>query len=309
MIKPRQFAEYVGFTEKETKTICDERDIDFDTMKKWYDGYTFRNIGSIYNPNSVMQAVEYNDFDSYWSETSAAECLMEYIGQDYNGLTKTIAELIGGVEVRVNTIGFANDLTSFKGKDDVLTLLIHLGYLAYDADRKIVRIPNEEIKQEFQRSIHEVKHEATLKRLEESEQLFMDTIQKHEEAVAAQIEKVHSEETVALHYNKEDSLRSVIKLAYYSYRDHYLQFEELPAGEGYADIVYLPRADSDWPALVIELKWKKDVNGAINQILGKKYPSVLENYGRPILLIGITYDKDAEAGKRTHKCKILEYKA
>ena len=308
MIKPRQFGEYVGFTEKEVWDLCSRKGIDFQEMKKWYDGYTFRDVGSVYNPNSVMKAAEYDDFDSYWTESSAAEGLMEYISQDYNGLTKTIAELIGGVGVKVNTTGFANDLTSFRGKDDVLTLLIHLGYLSYDAERKTARIPNEEIRLEFQRSIHEVKHEATLKRLRESEQLFADTIQMHEEAVAAQIEKVHSEETVALHYNKEESLRSVIKLAYYSYRDHYLQFEELPAGEGYADIVYLPKEDSDWPALVIELKWKKNVEGAIKQILEKKYPSVLENYGRPVLLVGITYDKDAEAGMRKHRCRIVEYK-
>ena len=247
MVKPRQFGRYVGFTEGEVEEICARKKIDFNTMKRWYDGYFFQETGSVYNPNSVMRAVEYDDFDSYWTQTSASDSLMEYISQDYNGLTRTIAELIGGVDVRVNTTGFANDLTTFRGKDDVLTLLIHLGYLAYDADRKSVRIPNEEIRQEFQRSIHEVKHEATLARLRESEQLFADTIQGNEEAVAAQIEKVHAEETSPLHYNKEESLRSVIKLAYYSYRDHYLKFEELPSGEGYADIVYIPKPESDWP--------------------------------------------------------------
>ena len=127
---------------------------------------------------------------------------------------------IGGVEVKVDTSGFSNDLTSFQGKNDVLTLLIHLGYPAYDADKKTVRIPNEEIRLEYQRSIHEVTHAATLKCLEESEKLFMDTILRNEEAVAKQIEKVHMEETAAIHYNKENSLRSVIKLAYYSYREH-----------------------------------------------------------------------------------------
>ena len=122
--------------------------------------------------------------------------------------------------------------------------------------------------------------------------------------MAAQIEKVHMEETVALHYNKEDSLRSVIKLAYYSYRDHYLQFEELPSGEGYADIVYLPKPDTDWPILIIELKWKQDANGAIAQILQKKYPARIQEYGREILLVGISYDK--KAGKKKHVCKIME---
>ena len=308
MIKPRKYGEFVGFTEDEVRALCEDKNIDFDTMKRWYDGYSFSGIGSVYNPNSVIQAIENEDFDSYWTETSAAEGLLEYISKDYNGLTKMIAELIGGVDVKVNTTGFANDLTTFKGKDDVLTLMIHLGYLAYDSAKKTVRIPNEEIKQEFQRSVHEVRHEATLKRLDDSERLFADTIQKDEAAVASQIEKVHSEETVALHDNKEDSLRSVIKLAYYTYRDHYLQFEELPSGEGFVDVVYLPLPDSDWPTLVIELKWNQSVEGAINQILKKKYPSVLENFERPILLVGITYNKDAAAGEKKHTCKIVEYR-
>lgn len=142
-----------------------------------------------------MQAIDHEDFDSYWTETSAAEGLMEYISKDFNGMTKTIAELIGGVDVRVNTNGFANDLVTFKGKDDVLTLMIHLGYLAYNAETKTVHIPNEEIKLEFQRSIREVHHSTTLKRLEESDRLFLDTIEGNEEAVAARIEKVHREET------------------------------------------------------------------------------------------------------------------
>jgi hypothetical protein len=225
---------------------------------------------------------------------------LNYISKDYNGLTKTIAELIGGLEVKVDTIGFANDLTTFRGKNDVLTLMIHLGYLAYDSEKKTVHIPNEEIKLEFQRSIHEVKHEATLKRLAESEQLFADTIRQNEDAVAAQIEKVHAEETAPLHYNKEDSLRSVIKLAYYTYRDHYVQWEELPSGEGYVDVAYLPKYDSDYPILIIELKWNKDVQTAIDQIKAKHYPDSFKEYGREIILVGITYDKET----KKHICKI-----
>jgi hypothetical protein len=116
------------------------------------------------------------------------------------------------------------------------------------------------------------------------------------------------EETAALHYNNESSLRSVIKLAYYSYRDHYVQFEELPAGDGYADVVYLPRADSDWPVLIIELKWEKTAERAIDQILTREYASAVYNYGRPILLVGISYDNDASAGRKKHHCKIIEYK-
>ena len=308
MIKPRQFGEYVGFTEAEVRKLCNQHDVSFDLMKQWYDGYEFKDVGEVYNPNSVMQAIDNDDFDSYWTETSASEGLMEYISKPYNGMAKTIAELIGGVDVKVNTNGFANDLVTFKGRDDVLTLMIHLGYLAYNSETKTVHIPNEEIKLEFQKAVREVAHEATLERLKESDQLFLDTLEMNEEAVASQIEKVHREETAPLHYSREDSLRSVIKLAYYTYRDHYLQFEELPSGDGYADIVYYPKQDSDWPALVIELKWDQSASAAINQIKNRKYPENLKDYGGELLLVGINYDKDAPAGKRKHSCRIEKYR-
>ena len=229
---------------------------------------------------------------------------MEYISHDYNGLTKTIAELIAGIDVKVSVTGFANDLTTFRGKDDVLTLMIHLGYLAYDSVNKTVRIPNEEIKLEFQKAVKEVKHTATLERLRASEQLFLDTIEGNETAVAEQIEKIHMEETSPIHYNKEDSLRSVIKLAYYTYRDNYVQWEELPAGAGYADVAYLPKYDSGYPILVIELKWNKDAETAIQQIKNRHYPHSFKGLGREIILVGITYDKNAPAGNRKHICKI-----
>ena len=307
MIKPLGFAPFVGFTEDEVRRLCESHRADFQAMKRWYDGYELGAVGAVYNPNSVMKAIENGDYDSYWTQTSAAEGLMDYISRDYNGLTKTVAELIGGIDVHVDTTGFANDLTSFKGKDDVLTLLIHFGYLAYNEKNGTVRIPNEEIKREFQRSIHTVRHTATLKRLRESEELFDATLRKDEDKVAKEIEKIHSEESAPIHYNREQSLRSVIKLAYYTYRDHYLQFEELPSGTGYADVVYIPIPGSDWPPLVIELKWNESAEGAIGQIEKKNYPEVLKNIGREILLVGITYDKDAESGKRKHSCRIVEY--
>ena len=133
VIEPRRFGGYVGFTEAEVRELCTRKQIDFNEMKRWYDGYSFKDVGSVYNPNSVMEAIKNNDFDSYWPESTTATELMEYISQDYSGLTRTVAELIGGLDVKVNTNGFANDLTSFSGKDDVLTLLIHLGYLAYNS--------------------------------------------------------------------------------------------------------------------------------------------------------------------------------
>ena len=307
MLEPASFAEYVGFTAKEVKQLCSRFDGDFESIRFWYDGYRVGNVSSVYNPNSVMKALYRKKIAPYWVQTSAAESLMRLITYDFEGLTRTIAELIGGIRIPVRTDGFANDLITFRGKDDVLTLLIHLGYLAYDEETKNVFIPNEEIRQAFSGAIRDVKHAETLQRVAESDQLLYDTIHGNEEAVARQIEKIHKEETVPLHYNREDSLRSVIKLAYYTYKDHYLQWEELPSGEGYADIVYFPKKGSDYPALVIELKWNSSAGGAISQILDRDYPQALEDYGGEILLVGIAYEKEAPAGERHHHCRIQKY--
>lgn len=308
MLKPARFAQYVGFTEAEVVELCNQYRVDFPEMKKWYDGYMLREVGSIYNPNSVMKAILFNDFDSYWTETSAADSLMRYISRDIMDLRKTVAELIGGVEIAVDTKGFSNDLITFRRRDDILTLLIHLGYLSYDESAKKARIPNEEVRLEFVRTIREDHSPDTMKRVQESDKLIMDTIHMDAEAVAAQIEKVHIEATNPLNANNGNALRAVIQLAYFSYKDHYIKMEELPTGYGYADIVYLPKQSEMVPALVIELKWNQSPDTAIEQIKQRRYPEVLQGYSGEILLVGINYDKAAPAGHRKYSCVIERWK-
>lgn len=303
MIRPRKFGSYVGFTEEEVRRLCEAYQCDFPKMKHWYDGYAFPNVGPVYNPNSVMEAVRNDDYISYWAETSAAASLMEYISLDFDGLSKTVAELLGGGEVKVDTVGFANDLVTFRNRDDVLTLLIHLGYLAYDEFTGRARIPNQEIRLEFAKTVREVNRDETIRRVRESDQLILDTVHRNAEAVAAQIEKIHEEEH-PLHYNNEQSLRSVVKRAYFSSGDEYVMLEEVPGGFGYADVIYLPKKGSILPALVVELKWNQSAEGAIEQIKERKYPKAIEGYGGEILLVGISYQKDAQAGQRRHSCVI-----
>ena len=304
MLKPGIFAEYTGFTEKEVIELCRKQEIDFNEMKRWYDGYVLKGAGDIYNPNSVMEAIRNKEFDSYWVQTSAIDSLMKYIGLDYMGLSKTIAELIGGTSVDVDPLGFSNDLVTFRNKDDVLTLLIHLGYLAYDSESKTAYIPNEEIRREFEKAVRVSEHEETMRRVAESDKLIEDTVHMDAEAVARQIEKVHTEETSPLFYNNEQALRSVVKLAYFAYRDYYLEFQEIPSGTGIADVVYFPKKKTDLPALLIELKWDKTAVGAIQQIKDKNYPDIIKDYGGEILLVGINYDKAAPPGERHYTCVI-----
>lgn len=185
MLDPGCFQTYVGFTENEVKCLCQKYDICFSDAKRWYDGYSFDNVSSIYNPYSIMKAMNMKKFKSYWRMSSAADSLEAYISCDYDGLFTAVLELLGGLSVSVDTSSFNNDISAIRSRDDVLTLLIHLGYLTYEESEETVRIPNEEIRMEFTKTVREVKNTDAIKRLQESRQLILDTIQMKADAVAA----------------------------------------------------------------------------------------------------------------------------
>lgn len=303
IISPGKFGEYVGFTESEVKTLCDVHHIDFAKMKEWYDGYTIDNVGSVYNPNSVIRCIEDDRFDSYWTQSSGVIGLINLINMDFDGLLESVAILTGGGVLKVDTVGFLNDPYECTDKNDVLTLLIHYGYLAYNSEEHTVRIPNSEILSEFSRAFRKTQNKTAILRLRESEQLIDNILELNEEAVAIQIEKIHNEQS-RRYYNNEQALRSVIKLALFSVCNDYIMFEEFPSGDGYVDIAYLPKPLTSLPAIVIELKWNKTVSEAIQQIRDRDYPEKLRPFANNIILVGISYDKNAPIGQRKHTCII-----
>ena len=305
ILQPGVFAPYVGFTENEVRELCEEFHSDLEQMKFWYDGYIIKAVGSVYNPNSVMRAILSGEFQSYWPATSDPTSILEYLNLDKEGLGKALVELMIGKDVPLNPRRFRNDPSSLNSGDDVLTLLTHYGYLTYDEERQTVRIPNEEIRIEYADNIHDVTHTETIQRVKRSVQLMKDTADMNADAVAAELQKVHTEECNPRHYNNEQSLRGTIKLAFFAYKDQYFQFEELASGTGYVDIVYLPKRNSDYPALVVELKAldkshpQNNAEGAIAQIKKRQYPNILQGYTNEILLVGISYDKDDPEKKHT----------
>ena len=308
ILQPGKFAQYVGFTEDDVRSLCEEFNVDLEKMKFWYDGYKIKDIGSVYNPNSVMKAIHTRKFQSYWPATSDPTSLLEYLNLDKEGLGKSLVELMGGKEVPLNPRRFRNDPSSLRTEEDVLTLLTHYGYLSYDEERETVRIPNEEIRIEYADSIHDITHIETIQRVKRSVQLMKDIVDMNADAVATELQRVHTEEYTPRHYNNEQALRGTIKLALFAYRDEYIQMEELAGGTGYADIVYLPKRNSDFPALVIELKVldkahpERNAQGAIAQIKQRHYPAIIQNDMDEILLVGISYDKDDPNKK--HTCQI-----
>lgn len=298
MLKPGIMAEYMGFTEAEVKALCDRYNMDFAEAKSWYDGYVFHKIKSVYNPNSVVKAMKNQEYSSYWTESETYESLKIYIDMDEDGLKETIVQMLGGAGYSIDVGTFQNDMITINSRDDVLTLLVHLGYLAYDASEKKVFIPNKEVHQEFMRAVKAGKHREIAQMIINSDKLLEDTLDMDAEAVALAIENAHSIGTAPMFYNNEQALRSVIRFAYISCAEEFQEIQELPSGRGYADIVYLPKKSSSMPVLLIELKWNKTAEGAIRQIKNNNYPQVLEGLGSDILLVGINYDVDS----KKHSC-------
>lgn len=304
MTNPNILAEYVGFTQKDVIGLCDKYRADFEAMKRWYDGYTFPKAEHIYNPKSVVDALISGEFANYWTRTETYEALKIYIEMNFDGLKDAIVRMLAGDRVKVNTERFQNDMTTFKTKDDVLTLLVHLGYLAFRQDTSQAYIPNAEIQGEFNNAI-EGEHWAEVVRLiEDSDRLLKATWDMDAEQVAERIDNVHMDNTSILTYNDENSLSCVISLAYYNAANYYMKIRELPAGKGFADIVFIPRMDVDKPAMIVELKYDKSAEGAISQIKDKKYVDSLKNYYGKILLVGINYNKTS----KKHECIIEEWK-
>ena len=312
ILHPGPMAPFFGFNEEEVKHVCDKYSMDFDTVQQWYDGYTVGPLNSVYNPYSVMWAAgeTYDRYRSYWRNTTARETLRDFIDIDLDGLQEAVARLMAGESIEVNTELFENDLSSFKSKDDVLTLLIHLGYLSYERHQLyeggpstvVARIPNMEARLEFESILRNARHKTLVEFVRKSDQLLKDVLAGREDAVAKVIHDVHDSNYAPTFYNHEQALRSVIRLACISWSDQYGKVEELPSGHGLADIAFIPKRDNanKLPGIIFELKWDQCEEGAIYQIKKNNYPKVLEQFESEVELVGVNYDSE----DKVHTCKI-----
>ena len=303
MINPGPLAPYVGFTEGEVEALCDKYGMDINEIKNWYNGYSFPDVGAIYSPRSVVNSMRFKQIANYWNQTETFEALQVYIDMNYDGLKDDIVNMMMGESVPVNTGSFVNDMTTFKSKDDVLTLLIHLGYLSFDYYTKTVSIPNSEVLEEYVTAVSVSDWGEVSKALKNSAYTLRAIWEGREAQVAKGIQEAHYENS-HIQYNDENALSYTLSLALYTARNFYTIYREFAGGKGFADLVLIPRKRfSDKPALVVELKWDETTETAISQIKDKKYCKSLEEYQGNILLVGITYDKKT----KEHQCKIEQF--
>jgi len=303
MLKSRPITEYFGFTEEEVQKLCEEYDMDFETTKAWYDGYHIDDY-EMYNPNSVVQCMLDRDFDSYWKNTSSFSSINTFITMNYEGLKDDVMTMLAGGKVFVETDSFQNDLSEIHSKDDALTALIHLGYLGYEGEKKSAFIPNYEVAKAFQLALKTGAWSEISKAISKCDELLMATIDEDADKVAELIELAHDTYTSVLKYNDENSLSCVLTMAYFTAPAYYNMIREMPAGKGFADFVFIPRANAgSRPAMIVELKYNRDADTAIRQIKEKRYQGALAGYEGEILLVGINYDADGKDSKH-HTCVI-----
>ncbi|MCD8109491.1 MAG: ATP-binding protein [Clostridiales bacterium] len=305
MVSPDMLSSYVGFTESEVRSLCEQTGMDFEEMKCWYDGYAFLNLPSVYNPDSVMSAVRRKNCRSYWTSSETYESLKNYITRNFDGLKDTVVQMLGGRHINVDISTFQNDMTSFENRDDVLTLLIHLGYLSYDEKEREIFIPNLEVADAFRAAVKGTDWNEVNLSLSQSDNLLKATIRCDSEMVAEALEMAHETCSSSLAYNDENSLSCAILLAYYTAQNDYEMIREFPSGKGFADYAFVPRSNSNKQAMIIELKYNKSADTAIRQIRENRYSGRLSAFSGEILLVGINYDKKAKGeNRKKHTCII-----
>ena len=303
MIRPGKMFGALGFTHEEVKMLCEKHNMDLSEMERWYDGYRIGKASHIFNPYSVMRAINEEEYGSYWTTTGAYDSVITYIQMNYDGLKDDVIRMLSGEHVYVNTTKFQNDMRIVKNRNDVLTVLIHLGYLAYDGDTNECYIPNKEVADEFLNAVEDTSWTRLVDAITASQNLLNATIAGNETAVAQAIDLAHDENTSILSYNDENSLACVLTVAYIWARNEYVIHREYATGKGFADLVMIPRRSVNKPALVIELKFNHTAETAIDQIKCKEYPAKIAEYSGDILLVGINYDRE----QKRHTCKIERF--
>ena len=302
MLCPLVLEPFVGFLPSEVDVLCEKFGMDRTEAAEWYDGYMFSHEHHVYNPNSLAHAMKSRAYGSYWTQTDSFESLLDYINADLDGIYDDVMCLIGGGRVNVDTGTYDNTFTMPKCKDDCFTLLTHIGYLAFDIECYQVFIPNEEVRMAFRAALKQCSWPDAIKPYQRSRKFIQSILAEDNATVARMVEETHQNMTSVLAYNSENALSCVISVLCFFAENQYKVIREFPTGKGFADIVLLPKKRIPGPAIVIELKFKKEVTAAIDQIHENHYPESLKDFYGEIILVGISYTK-----KKAHDCVIERF--
>ena len=304
MTSPEPLESFYGFTEGEVRTLCLNHGLDYQELSHWYNGYKLGNKAvRIFNPTSVMTVLTTGVCKGYWARTESFESVRELINMNFDGVKEALESMLAERPSKVTVSTFGNDCNEIKSKDELLTLLVHYGYLGYDSVNQKAFIPNSEVRQELLQAIKNGNRPELVKLIQDSELLMQKTLEGDAGFVAGRLDELHSCKSAPLFYNDEQALRSLIHLAYIAAVDDYVQIQELPTGKGCADVVFIPRRGSERAAMIVELKYDGGVEGAIAQIKERNYPQLVADMCDRLLLVGVNYNRRS----KKHECSIEEW--
>ncbi len=305
MLDSESLASYVGFTADEVENLCNDYNMDYNKMKKWYDGYNV-NGQEIYNPKSVVEAITKREYDDYWASTSSINPVVKYLSYEDKDLKEELTNMLADIKIKSTIKGFDNDIREIHSKSDCLILLIHLGYLTfeYGSDRtKDVNyyIPNYEIRSQLINALKKLKWYDLYEPINDSEEAVNALYNHDEETISKILDKNHNLYANSLNKNNEQVLELLTILSFSTLRSTHEKRNQPSNTKGRADIIYIPKYND--PAIIVELKYNKNASLAIDQIKNKEYISLLDNYHGKVILCGINYDDNM---KHTTKIEEIE---
>ena len=303
MLNDYVYDNYFEFTEDEVKGLCKKnKQISFEEISEWYNGYLTEHGEKIYNPVSVTSALKDNYCRSYWTRTGRQDEVLIYLKYNIAEVRVDVIEMVLGktVDIFIDE-DFRAGQGAPKTREEIYSAMITYGFLTYYDGT--IKIPNKELMQEFESAIKDKSFGYVAELARNSEDILYATLDKDENTIIEKLHNIHNSEIPILQYNDENSLSCVITLAYLAARDDYRVEREEKSGKGYVDFAFHPRVKGD-TAFIIELKKDSSPEVAINQIKEKEYFEKFkkESADSKILAVGICYNSKT----KEHECKIEE---
>jgi len=307
-----RFSEYFGFTEAEIdmlyqRYLNDNRNpkVTREGLKTWYDGYFTMSGERMYNPRSVVNALEDNQLSNYWTNSGPYDEIFYYIRNNIADVRDDLVLMVAGERVEAKVQEYAATSMNLQTRDEIFSAMVVYGLLTYDDG--MVSIPNKELMSNFAALLKKESSLGYVHRLaKESARMLRATKAGDTKTMALILSYAHNTETPILSYNNEVELSAIVNLVYLSARDKYRVEREDKAGIGYVDFIFYPNRPGD-DCIILELKVDHTPDEAIQQIKDREYALRFKGklcetsrYTGRILAVGIGYDKDT----KKHECKV-----
>lgn len=318
MVNSPMFGEYFGFTDDEVDDLyrryiveCDrqhkEKSVTRKGLRDWYNGYYTKSGERVYNPRSVVFALQFNNLANYWTSSGPYDEIYYYIRNNISDVRDDLALMISGESVTAKIQEYAATSMNLSTRDEIYSAMVVYGFLSYLNGK--VCIPNSELMEKFDELL--VKNESlgyVYRLAKESEKMLKATLAGDTLTMERILEFAHNTEVPLLSYNHETELSAIVNLVYLAARDSYRVEREDKAGTGYVDFIFYPY-DTTADCIILELKVDHTPDEAIAQIIDKKYALKFmpkhagqKIYTGRILAVGIGYWKES----KKHSCKVEE---